>query len=404
MNDSEILIKQDKMSPGFFSAWMIALTTIQWITLDMYLPALPVLKEQFAVSEGMLNISLNAGILTTAIGTLFGGSISDRFGRKAVVAAGTLISAAGTLACAAAQGIVLLSVMRGIAGLGSGVVETVTAAMVKDSYSGKKFQSTMTILQASALIGPICAPSLGALLINFGSWRYIFVFLTAIILISGIPLFFCKETLPKENRIASNMKDVVREAKIMCQSSFFVIFLVIMALVTMPVWAYIGESSYVIINEFGESNTMYGLYYAIGSVMSLISPFIYMFLTRKMGVSRVVSIILALLIISGAELLSIGRISPVMFMLGAILMLVAEGMIRPLGMVVLLEAHAEAAGTASSLIGFILNIVAIIGTTVATLGWGSMVFGLGIITLGCCLGAVILWWIMVKLGLTDKMH
>ncbi len=404
MNDSEILIKQDKMSSSFFSAWLIALTTIQWITLDMYLPALPVLKEQFAVSEGMLNISLNAGILTTAIGTLFGGSISDRFGRKAVVAAGTLISAAGTLACAAAQGIVLLSVMRGIAGLGSGVVETVTAAMVKDSYSGKKFQSTMTILQASALIGPVCAPSLGALLINFGSWRYIFVFLTVIILISGIPLFFCKETLPKENRIASNMKDVVREAKAMCQSSFFVIFLVIMALVTMPVWAYIGESSYVIINEFGESNTMYGLYYAVGSVMSLIAPFIYMFLARKMGVSKVVSIILALLIISGAELLSIGRISPVLFMLGAILMLVAEGMIRPLGMVVLLEAHAEAAGTASSLIGFILNIVAIIGTTVATIGWSSMVFGLGIITLVCCLGAVILWWIMVRLGLTKKMH
>ena len=61
MNDSEILIKQDKMSSGFFSAWLIALTTIQWITLDMYLPALPVRKEQFAVSEGMLNISLNEG-------------------------------------------------------------------------------------------------------------------------------------------------------------------------------------------------------------------------------------------------------------------------------------------------------------------------------------------------------
>ena len=85
-------------------------------------------------------------------------------------------------------------------------------------------------------------------------------------------------------------------------------------------------------------------------------------------------------------------------------MLVAEGMIRPLGMVVLLEANAEAAGTASSLIGFILNIVAIIGTSVATLGWSSMVFGLGIITLVCCLGAVILWWIMIRLGLTKKMH
>ena len=149
---------------------------------------------------------------------------------------------------------------------------------------------------------------------------------------------------------------------------------------------------------------MYGVYYAAGMVLSLVAPFIYMFLARKMGVSKVVSIILALLILSGAELISVGTVSPVVFLLGAILMLLAEGMIRPLGMVVLLEAHADAAGTASSLIGFILNIVAIIGTTAATIGWNSMVFGLGIITLICCLGAVILWWIMAKLGLTKKMH
>ena len=110
--DSEILIKQDKMSSGFFSAWIVAMTTIQWITLDMYLPALPVLREQFGISAGVVNISLNAGVLTTAIGTLIGGSISDRFGRKAVVGAGMIISAAGTLACAAAQGIVFLSIMK----------------------------------------------------------------------------------------------------------------------------------------------------------------------------------------------------------------------------------------------------------------------------------------------------
>ncbi|MBR6444109.1 MAG: MFS transporter [Firmicutes bacterium] len=302
--DSEILIKQDKMSSGFFSAWIVAMTTIQWITLDMYLPALPILKEQLGISEGVLNISLNAGILTTAIGTLIGGSISDRFGRKAVVGAGMLISAAGTLACAAAQEIVFLSVMRGIAGFGSGIIETVTAAMVKDSYSGKKFQSTITVLQSTALIGPLCAPSLGALLINIGSWRLIFVALFVMMVISAIPLFMCKETLPKENRQASRISDVLIEGKRMCRDSFFVIFAVIMALITMPVWAYIGESSYVFINEFGESNTMYGLYYAIGSVISLIAPFIYMFLARKIGVSNVVSIIIALLIISGATMIS----------------------------------------------------------------------------------------------------
>ena len=128
----DILIMQKRLPMGFLAAWLMVITTIQWIMLDMYLPALPVLVQEFGVSEGELNISLNAGIIAAAVGTIVGGTLSDRYGRRPVMLAGLSVSIAGNLLCAFAGDVFFLSVMRGLSGFGSGIVETVAAAMLKE--------------------------------------------------------------------------------------------------------------------------------------------------------------------------------------------------------------------------------------------------------------------------------
>ena len=128
----EVLIRQKHMPMGFLAAWLMVITTIQWIMLDMYLPALPILVREFGVTEGGLNVSLNAGIISAAVATIIGGTLSDRYGRKLIMIAGMLMSISGCLFCGLSNGVVMLSVMRGVSGFGSGVVDTVAAAMMKD--------------------------------------------------------------------------------------------------------------------------------------------------------------------------------------------------------------------------------------------------------------------------------
>ncbi len=73
------------------------------LSIDMYLPALPVISAQFGVPAGSTQMTLSTYILGFALGQLIYGPMADSFGRKPVVLGGTLVFAAAAVACALAQ-------------------------------------------------------------------------------------------------------------------------------------------------------------------------------------------------------------------------------------------------------------------------------------------------------------
>ena len=386
------------MPMGFLAVWLMVITTIQWSLLDMYLPALPVLVDEFGVTEGQLNVSLNAGIISAAVSTLIGGPLSDRYGRKIIMIAGMLLSMLGNMFCGMSTGIIMLCIMRGAAGFGSGIVNTVAAAMLKDSFTGKRFQKNMTILQSVAAVGPIFAPALGSFLINMGSWRLIFFFLAASILVTMIPILISTETLPEENRFSNRLSDVARETITIAKSPAFSLFLGIIAFLTIPIWSFVAVSSYIFIDGFGLSNTSYSLYYAIATVFSVIAPFAYLFLSKKMNSRMIVRITLILMAASAVMLMTLGEINPVALIVCVAPMYFSEGMIRPLGLVILLEEYSYVAGSASALIEFVVNIVGAVGTAIATIGWQSMIRGTGVITVACAVISIAFWLVICLRG------
>ncbi|MBQ9015661.1 MAG: MFS transporter [Firmicutes bacterium] len=392
--DPEILLPQKHLNMTFFVITIMVITTIQWITLDMYLPALPILKEEFHTTESMLNITINAGIVTTAVSTLFSGTLSDRFGRKPVLLIGLIGSAVCTFLCAFSGSVLSMAVLRAAGGLGTGSVLTVTSAMIKDSFSGRRFERSMTLLQSIAAMGPLLAPTLGSVLINISSWHSIFYFLGIATGITAIPILISTETWPKEIRVAEHMSAVIKEALSIARAPAFALFLGIAAFLTIPVWAYIAVSSYVYINDFGISNVAYGILYGVGAGMSIIAPFLYMLLVRRLSGAWVVTITVAMVLTGASSLLLIGRLHPLIFLFSIVPLMIAEGMIRPLSIVVLLEEYSHAAGSASALMQFACNLVGIVGTSLATLAWSSMITGTGLISLGCGLMALLLWILM----------
>lgn len=395
-------MEQPKLGINVFAGSIMVLTAVVWMALDIYLPALPILKEEFKVSATYLNLTLTAGIITTAIGTLIGGPMSDKYGRKPVFASGVGLSLLFTFLCTFAGSVDFLIVVRGLASLGNGIILTVTTAMIKDTFSGRTFKNVMTVLQSAAIIGPILAPSVGSVIITWLSWRWLFVFIAVVSVVPAALILFARETWPEGKRISDSALKAVSDTLHTAGDKPFALFAGVMAVLTIPMWAYISVCSYIYITDFGISNMQYGIFYALGAGVSCISPFLYMVITRHSSTGRACEVCLGLILLSGVMLIAVGGRAPVLFLLSTLPFIIAEGMIRALGMVVLLEQYSHVAGAASAMINFILNIVGTVGASLATLNWNSYITALAVICIGCMAAALLLWIVIIRKGIMEE--
>ena len=398
----DVIMDQPKLGINVFAGSIMVLTAVVWMALDIYLPALPILKEEFKVSATYLNLTLTVGIIATAIGTLIGGPMSDKYGRKPVFASGVGLSLLFTFLCTFAGSVDFLIVVRGLASLGNGIILTVTTAMIKDTFSGRTFKNVMTVLQSAAIIGPILAPSVGSVIITWLSWRWLFVFIAVVSVVPAALILFARETWPEGKRISDSALKAVSDTLHTAGDKPFALFAGVMAVLTIPMWAYISVCSYIYITDFGISNMQYGIFYALGAGVSCISPFLYMVITRHSSTGRACEVCLGLILLSGVMLIAVGGRAPVLFLLSTLPFIIAEGMIRALGMVVLLEQYSHVAGAASAMINFILNIVGTVGASLATLNWNSYITALAVICIGCMAAALLLWIVIIRKGIMEE--
>ncbi len=143
------------------------------LSIDMYLPALPVISAQFGVPAGSTQMTLSTYILGFALGQLIYGPMADSFGRKPVVLGGTLVFAAAAVACALAQTIDQLIVMRFFHGLAAAAASVVINALMRDIYPKEEFSRMMSFVMLVTTIAPLMAPIVGWVLVWL-SWHYIF--------------------------------------------------------------------------------------------------------------------------------------------------------------------------------------------------------------------------------------
>ena len=141
------------------------------LSIDMYLPALPVISAQFGVPAGSAQMTLSTYILGFALGQLFYGPMADSLGRKPVILGGTLIFAAAAVACALAQSIDQLIVMRFFHGLAAAAASVVINALMRDVYRSSDVRSstfaprlaTLPRCFAISVCSVICLPAASAL-------------------------------------------------------------------------------------------------------------------------------------------------------------------------------------------------------------------------------------------------
>lgn len=367
---------------GFLSAFVPMST-------DLYLPALPNMVNTFHTNAAILNLTITFFFIFYAVGMLFWGPLSDKYGRKTILLIGMILYAIGSILCATATNVPELILYRILQAIGSGAAVSVSTAMMKDVYTGKKLVSMLATVQSIAMTTPVIAPIIGAFILKYTSWHGIFWILTIVSIIAIIGGLLLQETIKVHS--TGNLIQIFGKLKTVGKNPGFSLLLFIFSIQSLPMMAYITMSSYIYMNGFHLSDQSYSYFYACTAVFLVLGPMVYMKLSKKFHSNSIIKVDFLILIISGILLICVGRISPYLFALCIIPAMMFGNMTRPPSTNLMLAQQDDNIGSASSLISFANTIMGSIGMVLITLNFGNKIIIIGVMYLIVAILAFVLW-------------
>ncbi|CAM3775207.1 Bcr/CflA family multidrug efflux MFS transporter [Parendozoicomonas haliclonae] len=153
------------------------LVAVAPMAIDMYLPAIQIMAQDLQTPIHEVELSISTFLFGFAIGQLFGGPLSDKFGRKPVIGLGLSIFILTSLALTAVETLDNLLILRAIQAFGGGIAIVNSSAMVRDLFSGSDVARVLSTISLVMMLAPLLAPMLGALTVEMFGWRTIFFIL-----------------------------------------------------------------------------------------------------------------------------------------------------------------------------------------------------------------------------------
>jgi MFS transporter, DHA1 family, multidrug resistance protein len=177
------------------------LTALPPLAIDMALPGLPLIEADLRAPQTEAAAAIAAFIAGFSSAPIVIGPLADRFGRKAVMGAGLVLFTLSSAGAALAPSIRVLLAFRLVQGAAAGGLGILPRAIIRDLFEGRKARLELAAVSVVFGVAPLIAPSLGAAILFFGSWRLIFAVLTGVsVFVTLIAFVLFRESHALENR------------------------------------------------------------------------------------------------------------------------------------------------------------------------------------------------------------
>ncbi len=326
---------------------------------DAMLPAFPEIASDFGLNDvNKAQLVITIFILGTGLGQFVTGPLSDTLGRKPVILGGLMVYIAGCVMSVLVNSLELLLLSRFIQGIGVSAPRTVTIAMVRDLYSGRKMSQVMSFAMVLFVLVPAVAPLIGqSLALTFG-WRSIFIAFILFAIIGALWLWLRQpETHPPEKRRSIDFANYVSPLKEVLSSRVVVTYTFVLAFGYGALFGFLSSAQQVFVDVF-DTGLDFPLYFAGIAVVSGVSGVINGNLVLKYGMRPLATSAFSLIfVITGAFILFLWFFNPLpgavfpFFLAWAVLSFIVPGLTFGNLNALAMEPMGHIAGMASAIIG-----------------------------------------------------
>ena len=358
--------------------------------VDLYLPSLPQLATFFETSASMTQLTLTTAMIGLAVGQLLLGPLSDKFGRKIPLIISLVIYIISTVLIVYAPNIETMIVLRVIQGLSSAGSVVISRAVATDLYRGREMTRFFALLMTINGFAPIISPILGSLLLEYISWKGVFVFLA---LIGVIVLLFCfrlKESLNVENRLQGSIFSTFLTFGVIIKNRLFMSYVGIQSFLLGSMFAYIAASPFIFQSFYGLSAFIFSLCFGANGAALVIGANV----GGKLPNRQALAIGVLAFVVAALYTIAVLIIQPYWLFveIGFFAMLLLMGITFPAISSLAMESERQYAGSASALLGFAPFFLG--GVVSPLVGIGNIFYSTSFVILICALLALSIYWVI----------
>ncbi len=238
------------------------LSSVAPMGVDTYLPSIPEIAKYFDVNIHKVELSLSIFLIGFAIGQIFGGPISDRYGRRVGSIIGLLGYALFSFLIIFSSSIYELWIYRFLEAFFGGITVVNATAAVRDRFSGQEAAKVFSLIGMVRSLAPLLAPVFGAAIIHFFPWEGIFVFLTIYALIVA---FFIYKDLPES--FTYTKQNIIESYKLVLTHKKAMKAMLVLAISFGAFFIIIAKTSYIYIEYFGIKTDYFPLFFGINFII-----------------------------------------------------------------------------------------------------------------------------------------
>ena len=238
------------------------LSSVAPMGVDTYLPSIPEIAKYFDVNIHKVELSLSIFLIGFAIGQIFGGPISDRYGRRVGSIVGLLGYALFSFLIIFSSSIYELWIYRFLEAFFGGITVVNATAAVRDRFSGQEAAKVFSLIGMVRSLAPLLAPVFGAAIIHFFPWEGIFVFLTIYALIVA---FFIYKDLPES--FTYTKQNIIESYKLVLTHKKAMKAMLVLAISFGAFFIIIAKTSYIYIEYFGIKTDYFPLFFCINFII-----------------------------------------------------------------------------------------------------------------------------------------
>lgn len=365
-------------------ALLAALAAIGSLSTNIILPSFPAIAASLGVHGGQLGLTLSIFFVVFAVGQLFVGPLSDRYGRRKLVIGGLLTFCAGGALCALAPDITTLVIGRAIQAAGVCAASVLARAIARDLFEGETLARVMAMVIVAMAAAPGFSPLPGSVAEKFIGWRMTFVAVSALGLILAVwYAIHLRETHATSRRTSLAIGPVFAAYWKLLVDMDFLRPATVVTCITAGLFGFFAAAPAVLMGGIGLSAVEMGLFFAATVPIVFAAGLLVPRFSRRWGAQRMVQVGVALALAGGvltwmASVLDTANLMT--FAVGICVFLLGMGMANPLSTALALAPFGAQAGSASAMLGFLQMSGAALGATLVTkLNGASSMATLGLV-------------------------